>query len=150
MAAHLSAMPVAQQWALDSGALAGIGAAWFKPAAARTIKQPGNHARKRRQACTFRVSFWQGAQQCRGVGMLGRSKKCGGAVLFHHLAGIHHGNALRHFGNQGFNSAQVAGQMARAAHGEGDESDFTRWLTICSMFDRRLAETIRRDLPSNQ
>ena len=59
-------------------------------------------------------------------------------------------DTLRHFGNHGFNSAQVAGQMARAAHCEGDESDFTRWLTICSMFDRRLAETIRRDLPSNQ
>ncbi len=54
-------------------------------------------------------------------------------------------DTLRHFGSHGLNAAQVAGEKARTARGLGDESGFAHWLTICSMFDRRLAEAIRRD-----
>jgi hypothetical protein len=54
-------------------------------------------------------------------------------------------DTLRHFGSHGLHSAQMAADRARAARGAGDESAFAHWLSICAMFDRRLAEAIRRD-----
>lgn len=57
------------------------------------------------------------------------------------------GDTLRHFGSHGMRSAQVAAGRARDARGAGDEHGFARWLSICAMFDRRLAETVRRSAP---
>lgn len=54
-------------------------------------------------------------------------------------------DTLRHFGSHGLNSAQEAANRARAARGQGDESAYAHWLSICSMFDHRLAEATRTD-----
>jgi hypothetical protein len=51
---------------------------------------------------------------------------------------------LRHFGSHGLQSAQVAAERARTARGQGDETGFARWLSICGMLDPRMAEAIRR------
>jgi hypothetical protein len=59
-------------------------------------------------------------------------------------------DTLRHFGRHGLNSAQVAADRARAARGEADETAFAHWLSICSMFDRRMAEAVRLDLPTRR
>lgn len=57
-------------------------------------------------------------------------------------------DTLRHFGNHGLNSAEVAALRALAAHDRGDDSDFAHWLSICGMFDRRLAEATKRGAPA--
>jgi len=53
---------------------------------------------------------------------------------------------LRHFGAYGLRAAEQAAERARAAHDEGNEAAVTRWLSICAMFDARLARKLGRKL----
>jgi hypothetical protein len=59
-------------------------------------------------------------------------------------------DSLRHFGNHGLNSAQVAADKAFAARIAADDDAFTHWLSICQMFDRRLADAVRRIAPATR
>lgn len=59
-------------------------------------------------------------------------------------------DSLRHFGSHGLNSAQVAADKARAARIAADDDAFAHWLSICQMFDRRLAEAVRRIAPATR
>lgn len=54
-------------------------------------------------------------------------------------------DTLRHFGSHGLQAAAVAADEARAAKRRGDEAGHARWLAICGLLDRRLADAVRRD-----
>ncbi len=54
--------------------------------------------------------------------------------------------ALRHFARHGLDSARVAHAEAARAGREGNAPVAAEWIAITGMFDRRLADTARREL----
>lgn len=52
--------------------------------------------------------------------------------------------ALRHFAAHGLGAAGVAGAAAERAFATGDRPAYARWLGICRMLDRRMADGLAR------
>ena len=52
--------------------------------------------------------------------------------------------ALRHFGNHGLGAAKAAADSALASRADGDDAGFARWLSVCRVLDRRLADVVAR------
>ncbi len=50
--------------------------------------------------------------------------------------------ALRHFALHGLGAAQQASENASAAFFAGDRQAYNRWLAICRVLDRRMAEAV--------
>ena len=54
--------------------------------------------------------------------------------------------ALLHFANHGLNAAHAARDEAKRAFAAGDRPEADSWLEICSAFDRRLGESLKRQM----
>ena len=50
--------------------------------------------------------------------------------------------ALRHFARHGLAAAEQASAFASAAFFAGDRTEYQRWLAICRVLDRRMADAI--------
>ena len=51
-------------------------------------------------------------------------------------------DTLRHFGTHGLRSAEAAAQCAIAARDASDDASYARWLSVCRMLDRRMADAL--------
>ena len=60
------------------------------------------------------------------------------------------GAALHHFARHGLCAAERARESAEAAFFAGDREGYRRWLSICRLLDRRMADAVaaRRDSTS--
>ena len=50
--------------------------------------------------------------------------------------------ALHHFAKHGLSAAQRARDEALTAHAAGDEESYNSWLSVCRMFDWRMADAV--------